>query len=455
MDEALTLYGFWMALYRKRVATGVVALSSCALALGISLLLPPVYEAKSSFFVPYEPPRTAAASAAAQSTLLPLPEEKITGVNVGIIKSKDIARRVAALFPDIDADAIARKVDFVIGKEFLVEVYARDRDPKRAAAIANAYVQAYDEFHARAMSQRSSHARRQLELELVSLEQRLIVSAAALKQYQARSSLVSANLDRQRLADLTKGMEAEIKLTDANLAATKKRIDKIEEQLRTEKKALTANEVAVGASQFDTLRNTVTALEIKLSNYASYLDENHPTIKRTRDELGKARRELDAEVEQVFRSRSQRPGTTYEALRSQLMEQRNTERYLEARLKALRGSLAETDVDSREAAPKILTLEQMQQEHDSLQHLKRSVQGAIEETKARELLPQRAVVEVERALPPARPAFPDPVLNAVVALFLGLGAGCYYALFLDYLERVRRERVRRQMDWSLIKGEAA
>jgi len=50
------------------------------------------------------------------------------------------------------------------------------------------------------------------------------------------------------------------------------------------------------------------------------------------------------------------------------------------------------------------------------------------------------VVPLDRAAPPARPAFPIWWLNALVALFAGALAGIGYAFFLNYIETTRNVR---------------
>jgi uncharacterized protein involved in exopolysaccharide biosynthesis len=62
--------------------------------------------------------------------------------------------------------------------------------------------------------------------------------------------------------------------------------------------------------------------------------------------------------------------------------------------------------------------------------------------------PPVSVVIVQSAVPPTRPVFPLPVLNAVVAGVTGIAAGCYYVLLMGYLARLKKARIRREMDWS-------
>jgi uncharacterized protein involved in exopolysaccharide biosynthesis len=50
------------------------------------------------------------------------------------------------------------------------------------------------------------------------------------------------------------------------------------------------------------------------------------------------------------------------------------------------------------------------------------------------------VVRLDRADPPAKPAFPIWWLNSLIALFSGTVAGIGYAFFLNYVEETRNVR---------------
>jgi capsular polysaccharide biosynthesis protein len=67
--------------------------------------------------------------------------------------------------------------------------------------------------------------------------------------------------------------------------------------------------------------------------------------------------------------------------------------------------------------------------------------------------PPVEIVIVETAVPATKPVFPLPVLNAAVAGLTGIAAGSYYALLMGYLARLKKVRIRREMDWSpLVDG---
>ena len=114
MANATSLYDLWLALYlRQRLIFGVTLLSVLA-AVGLSHWLPPVYEAKTSFYLALaaSPAYSTAlgASSLPRTPFLPQADEKSAGVHLGLVASKDMARRVHARFPGRSVDQILKNV---------------------------------------------------------------------------------------------------------------------------------------------------------------------------------------------------------------------------------------------------------------------------------------------------------------------------------------------------------
>jgi uncharacterized protein involved in exopolysaccharide biosynthesis len=181
-------------LYRRKKAILVVTLMSAGFAFVISLVLPPVYEAKSAFYVPVTastPLYTVGGSPSQvdKVPLMPIPEEKAAGGHLGILKGERISTAVLKQFPDLTYNYLSNNADFVMNNYFITEVYVRNQDPEEAAAIANYYPIAYRDFHRQAIAQRS-------ELNVQALE----------KQIALTQQLLTENLDaqqRQRDRNLT------------------------------------------------------------------------------------------------------------------------------------------------------------------------------------------------------------------------------------------------------------
>lgn len=121
----------------------------------------------------------------------------------------------------------------------------------------------------------------------------------------------------------------------------------------------------------------------------------------------------------------------------------------ERRLIARRDALNERIDKLRGIAPTtvaaLTTLQKLESEKRTLELLSDSVQLNLAEARMQSVAPLVDIVRVQTARPPRTPSFPIHALNGIVAFVLGLGAACYVALLLSYLDRLRMERIRRTL----------
>jgi uncharacterized protein involved in exopolysaccharide biosynthesis len=450
MSEQASLYEYWNALYARRILIAVVAAASFGFALVLSWILPGFYEARTVFYLPYglqaAPYSVEDPAGLGQSPLLPTPEEKAAGTHVGILKSKDLLRRVQQQFPDRSLDTLRDSVDFVVGKEFLTEVYARDREAEVAAGIANAYAEAYEAFHREAMARRSRITRDTMEAKLDANQTALAERRAELAALQRQKSAVGGIEERDRLTNLATELGHELETTRADLSATQGRIKSLHGELGAERALYRDGESAFTNASIERLEQEVADLEVEQAGLP-YTRE-HPQAVATAARLERLRQALEAERGKLAKSRSKEPGSTYETLRRRFVDEQSQQRYLEARTGALERTIADLDARKLTLGVELAALDDAQRRVDMLVTVQGALERNLEEAGMQAEHPAPAIVVTERAEAPARLAFPLPLLNASVAAVLGLAVGCYYALFADYLERIRRERVRREMDWT-------
>lgn len=156
MDSGRSLLDALICLARhKRVVFGVT-LAGTAAALLLALLLPKTFSATAVILPPQQPASLASqllgqlgalgVSAAGTGSLLKNPGD----MYVGMLKSRSIAEHIVSEF-DLKAvyksklvdDAcrkLAQRSHFASGMDSLIKVTVEDRNPQRAAAIANSYV---------------------------------------------------------------------------------------------------------------------------------------------------------------------------------------------------------------------------------------------------------------------------------------------------------------------------
>lgn len=125
-------------------------------------------------------------------------------------------------------------------------------------------------------------------------------------------------------------------------------------------------------------------------------------------------------------------------------------KYLTEQIQETQSRLAENlaaQQRQRDLNPSLsVRMEDLQFEHRRLTDLLGGLQENLIESKLESENPAVELVVVESAEVPEKPTFPRPILNAIVAGLFGLAVGCYYALFLEYLSKLREFRIGREMD---------
>ena len=452
------LYDYWMALYKRRLFIIIVTFSSAFFAYLLSMVFPPVFESKSSFYVPVSRSEGQLASLQSDSksidsVLLPIADEKSASVNIGILKSKDVAHKVIERFPGLSLSVglLRRNVDIKLSGEFLIEVYVRDLDPKSAALIANAYPEVYREFHEISLRQRIMAKRNAYQAKFKDVTANLIVARNSLLKLQRKTGVTAPRIAEARFADLVRDLTAEYDLARVELVATDKRIEQLEAQLNAERANYKLGESVLTNPMIERLKEMILQLEMKLEGDKADVRASFPRLEETQAQHKKLKKMLSKEIEQLVESHTKGVGSIYEELRSSLITQFTEQKYLEVKKESIKRILIELEEKTRQLSEQYMEIAQLQGDIQHLSSIQQQIEQQLVDLNLQEgSISAAVVVEVERATVSDSPVFPKPVLNVIVGLVLGFVVGCYYALLLRYLNDVRRHRVMRKMDWTPI-----
>lgn len=240
-----TLSDVLVTLRRSAGRLALVTLAAGVLALGGSFLVKPRYEARVSLMPPQQQQGISAAALASLGGLGAL-AGGVAGMKtpadqyVGLMQSVAVADRIIAAYElknvydeELQVDTrtkLAKRTRFNVGKrDGLIEIYVQDTDPKRAADIANRYVD-----------------------ELKALSSKLVVTEA-----QQRRSFFEEQLQKTR-RDLT---DAEQALGTSEFGAG---------ALRAEPRAV--------VESYARIRNEVRAAEVRLRTMATTLSSTSPEV---------------------------------------------------------------------------------------------------------------------------------------------------------------------------------
>jgi uncharacterized protein involved in exopolysaccharide biosynthesis len=208
---------------RKWFILGVTLLGGTLAAIAL-LLMPPSYTATSVIIPPQAQQSSAAAilgqlggaAAMSRTDLLRTPAD----LYIGILKSRSIADNLLARLglsrlyrvkTLVDARRrLEGQVRFQTAKDGLIRISVEDRDPKRAAAIANGYVEELQKLNSRLALTDSGQRRIFFERQLESEKDELSRAETDLKTLQEKSGLLHVASQTEAMIRSIAQIEAEI-----------------------------------------------------------------------------------------------------------------------------------------------------------------------------------------------------------------------------------------------------
>jgi len=168
-------------------------------------------------------------------------------------------------------------------------------------------------------------------------------------------------------------------------------------------------------------------LEIELTRLSKIYGPKHPQIVQANTELAKSRNSLALEItKEVENLKSERS-------------------VLFAREQTLEKNIAEFEKDALDTSAKELQYTILQRNVDTNRNLYDLMLSRIKETDILQTASTDHIRLVEKAKIPSGPVSPDKRLALLIAMGLGLMAGCGLAFFIEYMDRtVRTEEDFRQ-----------
>lgn len=441
-----TLLEYWYVLYSRKWIIIFIMLSAMITAWILSEILPPVYEAKAVFFVPKEPDTATFFSTPGgsmiKSPLSPLPIEEPHGPYIGILKSKAIAELVQKEFPQKNVgNLMGKDMAFVLSDEFMIQVYARDRDPQIAANIANAYVKYFNQLMSGYSLPIQSQTRVTIEKEISDNQKRLSGAMEALKDFQEKNRTVNMDEETKQLVLQKTTFETQLETAKIDYDSNNERILATEKELKNELDILKTPEIVVSSPLLEKLKAQLVDIKVKMSTLKMELQESHPDFVALKNSYEEVEKNIASEVESITNSQIKGTDTFYEGLRRQLISLYIDRERIKAGIEAMQKVLKRID-------ERIFEIPRVKKEMDTLaieveryKKLRETLKINLEEISAQTERTLQVAVLVDEATPPIKPSFPVLWLNVLVAGMAGFISGVFYCFFVSYLEETREKRI--------------
>jgi len=416
---------------RRTVILAILG-AAVSLAIAASLLLPKSYSATASVLVDVKSsdptggaplgtallPETLQAYLATQAEVIA--GERSTGRAVKLVElEKDPALREAWTagaagrvgFEDWLAERVRRSlVVRPLRDRNVIEITYEDPDPKRAAAVANAFARAYLETDLELKVDPARSSAVFFDERSRAVRAKLEQAQAKLSEFQRKRGILVSDekfdVENTRLAELSSQLTA-LQGTAVEAESRRRQVAALSE--------VTQSPAVQG------LRAELAKSEAKLRDVSTQYGPNHPLYQRTEAEVNLLREAVAAET-----------GRAAGSVGASARVARDREAQLRAAYEAQRKRVVEMKVARDEAFLLMRDVENATKEYDALQ-------ARLGQTNLESLVKQSNITVLNRATEPLYPSSPKVLLNLVAAIFLGLVAGIATAFALEALDRRIRD----------------
>lgn len=423
----MTLHQFFLILRARFRAAVLVLLAAILAALAISLLLPKVYTAHTAVLVDVRSPDPVAGAGALMPGLV---APSYMATQIDIISGDRVAERVVKTLrldedPSTQADwrqttdgrgtietwiaeSLQRRLDVRPARESnVINITYKGRDPESAAAIANAFAQAYLDINLALKTEPARLYAEWFDEQSKALRVKLEAAQSRLSDYVQKAGIVS-NDDRVDY-EATKLAQISTQLTTVQGETT-------DSQSKRNGRGDTVAEVMQNPL-INGLKADVARLEAKVQEISVNLGVNHPVRQRAESELASLKGRLASETGRITTSID----TTYRVSKDRERELQNAVAAQRTRVLMLNKQRDELNVYRRDV--------------EAAQRAYEAVSLSASQTRLQSLSNQTNVVRLNTATAPLEPSSPKLLVNLLIAAFGGTLLGLSLAVLLELANR--------------------
>ena len=297
----------------------------------------------------------------------------------------------------------------------VIEVSFKGADPDFAAAIANAFAEAYIQTNLQLKVEPAQKAAAFLDEQTKSLRQNLEAAQTKMSKYQQEKGITggmgSLDVETARLNDLS----SQLVMVQSQAFEAESR------SKNAQSKGVASPDVAL-SSVVQNMKVDISRAESKLSELSQRVGKSHPQYQSAKAELDKLKKSLQEEVSNMSTS----VGGT-----ARIYQQREAE--IRAALAAQKERVLQLNLHRDELSVLQRDVENAQRAMDAASQ--RFTQATIEGNAN-----QTDVAVLNAATAPQTAASPKIVLNLLLSIFLGTMLGLGFALLAEMLDRRVRSR---------------
>jgi uncharacterized protein involved in exopolysaccharide biosynthesis len=438
----------------KRIIAAIFLLISLPVFLYV-LMRPVEYIASAKVLI--KPSRTFlnVSPAGPASALSVTPTMELINNEIQIIKSPELAQRLAAEIPfpsepnpqgrsEAQIALDARRLRGIltaspVKETNLIEITARNREPEWAARVVNRAAELYLEQHLKVhktpgIEEFYDEQEKKLRAELIQAEE-------ALQSFQAKENIIDA--PQQVLAALgaLSAFEKDLKETDSSIGETTQRIAVLEDQLKQQKATISSNTNIAPNPVYLQMQTRLTQLQLEKDSLLQRYMPGDRLVQDKQAEIDQLKKQLASVKQTTVGSEDISINEVHRRIQNELLSARVQLRALNEKKSALSKQVESYSLTAAERKRKGFEYDRLLREVNTKKENLDLYKKKAEEARISDAMDQRKFSNayvLERANPPLPRAGRSAGLLLIITVIAATGAAVGAAFILEYLNKTVR-----------------
>ncbi|QDR82025.1 GumC family protein [Sporomusa termitida] len=453
MDETtLDLRDIIKTLKKKRKLIIGTFLLFVSLAVVVSFLIPPTYEAETAIRVK-QPKGLASSLLSDLPTGNPMGTKQLMSTYAEIIKSRTVVQEV---IDKTQADKneiptyenmLKRITTQPVKDTEILNVKIQAGSPEEAQLVANTLIEVFLGRMTALVRGEQSTVKEFIGQRLKDSKAELEQAEAILQKYKEEQKVVDPSQESKALLDKVAGIDKLAAENRVALAASQAKLASTRQQLGSQHQGVVADNALI--QQY---KAKLTELEIELVSLSANYTDQHPQVVAIQAAIKETKAMLAAEIGRVVNAEAPSINPIYQGLLQSQIQAQAEIAVAGAQKQAIDQIIQEGSQEVAKLPAKEQGLIKVARDANVAQEIYIMLAKRYEEARISEVMEPTDVQIIDKAIAPENPIKPKKVLNVVIAAILGLFVGTGIAFFTEYINKTIRtaEDVKQYLDLPVI-----
>jgi succinoglycan biosynthesis transport protein ExoP len=418
-----------------------IFLGMVALAVIISFLIPPTYEAETNL-------RIKQPKGLANSLLGDLPmgnsgaTKQLMSTYAEILKSRTVVQAVIDKVYANETDEkkipaydqmLNRITTQPVKDTEILKIKVTAKSPEEAELVANMLVDTFNERMTYLVRSEQTTIREFIGERLKESKKELEQAETVLEKYKREQKIVAPEEETKAMVDKFAAIDKLAAENTVAMASAQARLGTAQQQLNKEKPGFVADSPLIQQYKLK-----LAELEVKLVSLSSNYTEKHPEIMATRAAITETNGRLTGEISRVINADAPSMNPIHQGLVQSQIESEAEISARTAQSQAIKGIISSSEQELNKLPAKEQGLAKVMRDAAVNQEIYIMLAKRHEEARISEVMQPTDVQIIDVAIAPEKPISPKKALNVVITAILGIFVGTGLAFLLEYMNKTVR-----------------